>query len=339
MKNASDKISSTRRRLFQIIAAGLPALAGISAILFVLFQLEMLVRDKQTQRWRLQARPVYLQEPGHETTGHRFLYDAQLGWRNIPGWHSTTMGCPLTINSLGLRGPEYPFKKPADKRRLLVLGDSFAWGYGVGDQDLFARQLDNRLNDWEVINSGVSGWGTDQQLLFLKEEGLRYSPDIVVVAFFLYNDPTNVEHSAQYGLSKPVFMDTRLTLQNVPVPKPGDAAMQLKSRADPISLTVAILQEISHQCQRQKCPLVLMKFGSFLHLEPEKMQRWEAKLEQRLEQHPEIHYLDLDEEFQRRNLTRQALLGGNNDGHWNRFGHEQTARILYEHLNDQGLLD
>lgn len=339
MKNASSQISSKRRWLFRALAAGIPTLAGVGLFLLVMQQLELLVVDPETQRWRLQSRPIYLQEPGQELTGHRYLYDAQLGWRNIPQWQATTMGYKLTINRLGLRGPEYPYEKPPNVRRLLLLGDSYAWGYGVGDEEHLARRLEDRLDNWQVINTGVSGWGTDQQLLFLKHEGVRYSPDVVVVAFFLFNDPTNVARSVQYGLSKPVFMDTNLTLHNVPVPKPGASQVDMRSQAAPIPLAAAILQDISRVCQQRQCPLVVMKFGAFLGLESEKMQRWEADLENRLEQHPEINYLDLDDAFKQRRLTRQALLEGNNDGHWNAFGHEQTARILYEYLYDQQLLD
>ena len=74
---------------------------------------------------------IYLQEPGHEKTGHRYLYDPELGWRNIPGWRATTYDRPLVINSKGLRDREYPYEKSDGTRRILVLGDSYAWGYGV----------------------------------------------------------------------------------------------------------------------------------------------------------------------------------------------------------------
>ncbi|MBT6157697.1 MAG: hypothetical protein HOL01_22490 [Planctomycetaceae bacterium] len=71
-------------------------------------------------------KPIYLQEPGYERTGHRYLYDSELGWRNIPNWKAKTNGKKLTINSRGLRDREYTYVKPSGVRRILVLGDSFA---------------------------------------------------------------------------------------------------------------------------------------------------------------------------------------------------------------------
>ena len=81
-------------------------------------------------------RSIYIQEPGHERTGHRYLYDPRLGWRNIPGWEATTNGKKLTINSRGLRDREYALAKPAGVRRVLVLGDSYTWGYGVANDEI-----------------------------------------------------------------------------------------------------------------------------------------------------------------------------------------------------------
>ena len=124
--------------------------------------------------------PVYVKEPGHERTGHFYLFDATLGWRNVPNWTAKTRGQPLTINSRGLRDREYTLAKPLGVKRLLVLGDSFVWGYGVGDDDIFTEVLERRFESerrpWQVVNTGVSGWGTDQQYLFLKNEGLSISP-------------------------------------------------------------------------------------------------------------------------------------------------------------------
>ena len=128
---------------------------------------EWLIRDEETGGWRFQRPPLYIQEPGHEHTGHKYLYDSQLGWRNIPGWSATTNGQPLTINSKGLRDREYAYERAADVGRILVLGDSYAWGYGVADDEVFTEVLEAKLaadeRRWEVINTGVSGWGTDQE--------------------------------------------------------------------------------------------------------------------------------------------------------------------------------
>ncbi len=74
----------------------------------------------------------------------------------------------------------------------------------------------------EVINAGVSGWGTDQQLLWFQAEGVKYRPDLVVLAFFPGNDFQNVSEALEVAnmgrIQKPFFdcMDDELKLRYYP---------------------------------------------------------------------------------------------------------------------------
>jgi lysophospholipase L1-like esterase len=73
-----------------------------------------------------------------------------------------------------------------------VLGDSFTYGLGVGDDQTYCARLAAELPGLEVINAGVNGYGTAQQLILLREDGLRFAPDIVVVGFFVNDLDDNV---------------------------------------------------------------------------------------------------------------------------------------------------
>jgi lysophospholipase L1-like esterase len=81
---------------------------------------------------------------------------------------------------------------PSDDPRVVVLGDSFMEGYTVPLEQNFHRQLESRLRGslpaLEVINLGVSGYGTLQALLAYEMEGRRYAPDLVLLGFYLSND-------------------------------------------------------------------------------------------------------------------------------------------------------
>ena len=116
--------------------------------------------------------------------------DDQLGWlpkKNIEGTHAKPPIFESTFhtNSLGIRDKEYPFEKPLGVTRLVAIGDSFTWGYGVNDQDVYTEVLENLLPKTEVINLGVTGYGIPQEFWYLKRLGVQFNPDIVLLAFFL----------------------------------------------------------------------------------------------------------------------------------------------------------
>lgn len=108
------------------------------------------------------------------------------------------------INALGLRGPETRVGKPAGVRRVVVLGDSIAFGYWVAEQDAFPRQLETLLNAStraervEVLGFGVPGYNLEQEIETLRVKALAFAPDVVVVAFCL-NDLEGV-FSYELGL-------------------------------------------------------------------------------------------------------------------------------------------
>jgi len=144
--------------------------------------------------------------------------DKVLGVRFIPGKHGLSQeacySTPVSVNSAGWRGREVPIAKPPGVYRVLVLGDSFMAGMQVGDNEVFASVLEaelaTRIRDRrvEVINFGVPSYGTDQEYLSLREFGLAYKPDLVVLAFYGQNDVSDnysVLISAKSVYPKPFF--------------------------------------------------------------------------------------------------------------------------------------
>lgn len=84
---------------------------------------------------------------------------------------------PATINRLGLRGPE----PPLGKRTILVVGDSFTFGAGVGDQDTFSAQLEAALGKGvSVVNAGQPGYGVFQMEATLRRVASILNPELVI---------------------------------------------------------------------------------------------------------------------------------------------------------------
>jgi lysophospholipase L1-like esterase len=142
-----------------------------------------------------------------------------LGWYHIPNsgglWYSEygEFQADVHINARGLRDREIGYDNPSDAYRILVLGDSHIEGLAVPLAETFAKELETRLSGGdrpvEVINGGVSGWGTDQEAIFYAIEGFRYQPDLVLLLFYIRNDVVNnyapLEVARMGVVQKPFF--------------------------------------------------------------------------------------------------------------------------------------
>lgn len=125
-----------------------------------------------------------------------------LGWWHIPYsgglFHSqyNEFEAEVRINARNLRDREIGYDNPTGALRILSLADSFGEALQVNLEQTYHKQLEGLLADSlnrpvEVINGGVGGWGTDQEAIFYVAEGFRYEPKVVLLAFFVRNDPVN----------------------------------------------------------------------------------------------------------------------------------------------------
>ncbi len=103
----------------------------------------------------------------------------------------TTYGKLIQNNKDGFRDREFTIPKPKGTYRVLVLGDSFVWGIGLDVGDTFPKQLEARLQKKiqgrtvEVINTAYPGYNTVDELLVLRDKGIKYEPDMVLLIYFL----------------------------------------------------------------------------------------------------------------------------------------------------------
>jgi lysophospholipase L1-like esterase len=176
-------------------------------------------------------------------------HDEGIGWVNkegAEGVYKPGTGIPaarVRINAHGMRGGGVTAKKPPGVKRVLVLGDSNAFGYGVKEAEGFPGVLSRLLpNDYEVLNLGVFGYGTDQAALLLKRTGIRFAADVVVLAFSA-GDLSDNMNSINAGYPKPYFTveNGGLVLRNTPVP--GESPFM---RASKRSALTSLLYDRSH---------------------------------------------------------------------------------------------
>lgn len=154
--------------------------------------------------------------------------DSYLGWRGSPNvrlrYHRPEFDTLVRHDADGWRQPEPP--RPAHPaRRILVLGDSFTWGWGVSQGEVFTDQLQARLPATvAVYNRGVIGFGTAQEYLLLERELAATAYDAVVLMFFINDVADNTDGKDGH---RPYFelVDGQLLPHNQP-PAPRTSPVQ-----------------------------------------------------------------------------------------------------------------
>jgi lysophospholipase L1-like esterase len=153
------------------------------------------------------------------------IHDSDLGWAYRPGAsarHRTEeFDVGIRIHERGFRGAPWQLDLQVGRRRLLLLGDSYAFGWGVEEEHSAGSLLASSAPGWTVFNAGVSGYGTGQQRLLLERLLGELRPDAVVV-LFCENDLFENGSERSYGKRKPWFaLDSgELVLGGWPVREP-----------------------------------------------------------------------------------------------------------------------
>lgn len=304
-------------------------------------------------------------------------YDALLGWSHPPHQRSRVQHHEYQIevvtNSHGLRDQEYSLERTPGKKRLLLLGDSFAWGLGVEQPEIFLELLEARHPEWEMINAGVSGYGTDQELLYYRERGRLFAPDVVLLLIH-ENDFRNNASSRQQGRNKPRFFlrDGELVLERNQVAAPSSGqrlerlvlrrsrllgSLYLRARQEiwrrfgtepstDFPVTVELLEELGREVAEDGAQLVVASVPMPLALR--------SRLTDELESRG-IVYRQLDAAFDdaleveverwRRGESRDANerpvspFVYRADFHWNALGHRVAADAIERQLVDQGVVE
>ena len=269
--------------------------------------------------------------------------------------HNCETKVDYKLNSLGFRDIEHPVDKAPGKYRIMVLGDSFAWGVGVDRDAVFTRLLGEKDKPLEVINASVPGWSTDSEYFYLENMGLKYKPDIAVVIFFVGNDaigngnyersgfgnyqspspekkdarflsPKYIrDHSRIYRLWKRTRRELKVRLGLTPIlTEYEDGSFDWKA-------TEKWIDKFNGLADKNKFELLFViapdKNQFFLAKDPDRPQRLLRKyLDLRNINHLDLYPVFLD--YKRRHERDWGYF--KYDGHWNESGHRIVAESLYD---------
>lgn len=149
-----------------------------------------------------------------------FKNDPFLRFRNIPNSscrHKTDdFDVVYKINSLALREEEISVEKKANSKRIIIVGDSLVFGHGVNVENTFVEQVERLLNKdsqgpLEIINAGIMGAAPTTEYLYLKYEGLKLKPDVVILGLYM-ND-----FREEKALAKIVQRDDEGEVTGIPI--------------------------------------------------------------------------------------------------------------------------
>lgn len=144
-----------------------------------------------------------------------YIYDRYAGWTLNPGaagWQHEEGTASLAINRGGLRGPEITLRKPPGTIRIAVLGDSFTEAQQVAFESTFCAVMQRKLGEClrpgavQVLDFGVDGYGTTQELVTLERRVWQFDPDAIVLAFFSGNDFRNNSVALEGDQCRPFFV-------------------------------------------------------------------------------------------------------------------------------------
>ncbi len=130
---------------------------------------------------------------------------------HFPGSVDMKRTFPYRTNAHGLRDRDRPAKAQGT-RRVLVIGDSYTWGYAVAEEEAYPQVAERLLRergrpDIEVINGGIPDYNSRQERQFLEQLIPLYAPDAVFLAYVI-NDaepstamPNNPEETYRHSWS------------------------------------------------------------------------------------------------------------------------------------------
>lgn len=288
---------------------------------------------------------------------------------------------PVHVNNVGFRGPDIAYEKPPGTRRILFLGDSVAEGFMLLYEDTFPLIVESTLREnsrarIEVINAGVPGWATWQETAFMKRDGHRFAPDLVVISFTL-GDVFDRDTDLPREMTTPPLLDRTGIVGWVRRGRRASKLTEARRRRDtsarapelakpPAKLgdinwshlvthpdhplvqrvwteTLKELSDLFATCREHRSRVVLVVFPNLTQVQPggeERMRTPQAVL-RRFAVESGVPMLDLDPVFEAAARTRgvQVETLFLDWDHLSPVGSRITAEAIAEFLRDNGVSD
>ena|SRR5688572_25506043 len=277
--------------------------------------------------------------------------DAHAGWTGGPHLVDAVVALPgnrfrVNTDGSGRRAVRVSDSPSAQFPAVVLVGDSFVFGLTVDDHETFAALLAEQMPDRRIVNLGVTGYGTDQQLIgleqFLNSIGSVNVSDVIVVVF--ENDFLDVQRrfDPYLGRAKPLFRVVASTLDRGNFKLPVlDQVMDYSRLVWLLRSKLATMRGSPAINADSGAAVVLAGLGAirrlgeshgarvhvFAHRRTTRLSSvsdsvWSAFLDR-------ADAVDITETFR---ATPEGNPIGPDGAHWNPEGHRRAARIIQESL-------
>jgi len=251
-------------------------------------------------------------------------------------------GIDVHTNALGFRNEEYQIKKDQNTMRIIILGDSFAYGYGVDLRDTFYKQLEDGLNKQsgvkiEIWNLGVPSWSTAIHYYIMREKIRLYSPDYILLFLDESDFADNMLYTKMivWNGSKDIGIQQNELGSGIPYYEArekiqmqlqqGNSIQRRQHILEQHAITLQYLKKINQLSIEMSVPfeVVVYPYG---HTAPKHYQEYMLPFLSNLSSQS-IPYVDLYPY-----LLRKTELYSPVHLHWNEDGSVYVAGILFEHI-------
>ncbi|MFP6907487.1 MAG: GDSL-type esterase/lipase family protein [Verrucomicrobiota bacterium] len=303
-------------------------------------------------------------------------HDPEIGWVHIPGKQLKDFygpGKTMSINADGLRGREdYVGKKPAGKKRVLLLGDSFTLGYGVDDSQTFTAHLQQLHPGIQFVNMGQGGYSIGQCYQWFKREGMKLQPDAVVFSFIVDDFWRMASTRTGNGFATPDYQlspDGTLQISGTPLPGKigkGEALVEVaqkrrfllerislartmaalvgalpeppkqKQRAEVYEVGQAIIDRLRRELAAQHIPLVLVLLPEYNDLTQATFQNTYQGVSRALTGYCQPRnqpYVDLYPAFQQVGPPAEGYFLQEQWRHYSESGNAFVANLIHQYLS------
>jgi lysophospholipase L1-like esterase len=267
-------------------------------------------------------------------------------WANRGGRY---YGVDIKTNSLGMRDREVAAARTPGSRRVVILGDSYALGWGVPQEETFSRLLEQLLNKEkpgaDVINLGTGNYNSAMEVELFKQKGLALNPDLVVLMYYINDvEPTPGLGRVSYWLQKHFYLLGFMRTKVHQLVMMGEGSDWLESYYRKIYGTGnpglqqnrQALQELAALCRSKNTRLLMVNIPDLRRLESYPF-TFATDFIRSIAEENRVPFLDLLPLFGKH--PGKSLWVSDDDSHTNGRANGLASQAIFDRIRVEGLLD